>query len=252
MINPVFDGVRRELDSWSANGLSARLWLRDDDAIAATPMLRQLLERCRSHEISVLLAVIPMLADETLAAAMAHEPLAEVGVHGIRHRNHAPAPRKAEELALERGQDDISTELSAARDRLVRLFGQAAGRWYVPPWNRIAPDVAGWLPALGFETLSAFGPARLARDVGLIEANTHLDIIDWKGGRTGRPLGWVASELARQLKFAREDGGRPVGILTHHLVHDAAAWQALDAIIAVTRDHPSVQWIKPSSLRPEP
>lgn len=250
MNDPLFDDVRRELDHWTAEGFVAPLWLRDDDAIAATSSLNQLLDRCRSNEISVLLAVIPMLANESLVAALAAEPRAEIGMHGIRHRNHAPASRKAEELAVERGRDAIVTELGAARDRLVGLFGADAGTWYVPPWNRIAPDVAHWLPAVGFRVLSAFGAARQPGDTPLRHANTHVDIIDWKGGRTGRPLGWVAGELARQLRLAREDGGRAVGILTHHLVHDTATWQALDAIIEATRHHPSARWIKPSSLVP--
>lgn len=235
--------VRSELDRWSAAGLRARLWLRDDDAVTRTAALDALLARCRSHALPLLVATIPATLERELVTAIGDDPLVTVAVHGIAHLNHAPAERRAEELALERGRADISAALVQATARVRQHFGPNATRWYVPPWNRIAPEVAAWLPEFGFTHISTFGPRRLGLAPALVEANTHLDIIDWKGGRIGRPLPWVATELTRVLERARLEGGRPVGLLTHHLVHDDTAWQALDAVIAATHSHPAVLWV---------
>jgi hypothetical protein len=243
-----WSGVGTELDRWTSAGLDVRLWLRDDDAIAATPALAELLNRCSAHAVAALLAVIPMLADTSLQRALGRHSAIEIGVHGIAHENHAPPGRKSEELAPERGRDDILGALRPARARLIDTFGAEAGNWYVPPWNRISPAVAGWLPELGFQAVSTFGPPHLGASPKLIEANTHLDIIDWKGGRVGRPIVWVAAEFERQLALARTAGGHPVGVLTHHLVHDAGAWQALDGLFAATCGHPAVRWITPHEV----
>ena len=260
----VWNPVRSEFDRWAHDGLTARLWLRDDDAIAATPALARLLASCRAGGVTVLIAAIPMAADASLQRALAGATCAEVAVHGIWHRNHAPPTRKAEELAPERGRSEIMAALVPARARLQQMLGADAGRWYVPPWNRITPEVASWLPEAGFSAVSTFGTDHLSKNAALLEANTHVDIIDWKGGRVGRPVAWVAAELARQLALARADGGRvaggpgapsvvrPIGILTHHLVHDDSAWAALDGLLAATRHSRGARWIRPSELLVRP
>jgi hypothetical protein len=62
------------------------------------------------------------------------------------------------------------------------LFGSGALPIYVPPWNRMAAEVANLLPVAGFETLSVIGRNRIAGLYGeLGQINVHLDIIDWRG-----------------------------------------------------------------------
>ena len=65
------------------------------------------------------------------------------------------------------------------------VFGQAASPVFVPPWNRIAPALLPRLRALGFRGLSTFrrSPRRAQPAPGLAQINTHLDPIDWRGGR---------------------------------------------------------------------
>jgi hypothetical protein len=237
-----------ELDRWRAAGRIARVWLRDDDACQPGPSLDALLERLRRHQAPCLLAVIPMKTDRALADRLAGETMIRVAVHGAWHVNHAPEGRKSEETPLERGIETILSELGAARERLSRLFGEAAGRWYVPPWNRIGAEVAARLPELGFRILSTF--AGTLPDLGAAPAqvNTHVDLMDWKGGQVGRPATAVAATLASELALARLDGWRPVGVLTHHLVHDAQAWSTLDAILRTVSDHPAAQWTAPDDL----
>lgn len=238
-----WSGLGDELDRWAAARLTARLWLRDDDAIRPTPALDALIGRCRRNQVPVLIATIPLLFEDALVEHVGSDPLVTLAVHGVAHKNHAPPSRRAEELAPERGRAEIVAALGEAVARVGRHFGPDAVRWYVPPWNRIAPEVAAWLPELGFTHISTFGPRRLTLGAALAEVNTHVDIIDWKGGRVGRSPAWVAAELTRELERARGDGGRPVGLLTHHLDHDHAAWAALDQVFASTCAHPSVRWV---------
>ena len=42
--------------------------------------------------------------------------------------------------------------------------------------------------------------------------------------------------------FASEARGGVMGLLTHHLVHDEAAWIFLDAFFAATARHPACRW----------
>jgi hypothetical protein len=239
----------RELDRWSDAGRRLSLWLRDDDAIAATDALDRLLDLCTEHTIVPLIAVIPMRVEPSLAARLGRNPGAvATAVHGAHHANHAPAGRKAEETAVERGLDVVRAELEVARARLVDVFGPSAGVWYVPPWNRIAPEVARLLPDLGFTRLSTFGTRMIRVEPRLLEIDTDVDLIDWRRGRTGRPPAWVAAELERQIARARADGRSQLGLLAHHLAHDATAWSSLQTIIRATRTHPAVHFATPAEL----
>jgi len=103
-------------------------------------------------------------------------------------------------------------------------------------------EAAALLPSLGFAALSRFGTGKLDAAEGLKELNTHVDLMDWKGGRIGRPPADVAADLAVALAAARDDGLRPVGILTHHLAHDAQAWETLDGLLALATRHPAAEW----------
>jgi hypothetical protein len=39
-----------------------------------------------------------------------------------------------------------------------------------------------------------------------------------------------------------------VGLLAHHLVHDAAAWEALDTVLNLCAQHPAARWCVPAEL----
>jgi hypothetical protein len=223
--------VVEELSRWRAAGRTARLWLRDDDAVEPTAALDRLVSLAELARAPVMLAVIPMRATPALAARVSESPWLMPAMHGAWHRNHAPVERKKEETPLERGEAIVRVELGTARTRLIAMFGPAAGRFYVPPWNRIVPEIAALLPEIGFESVSTFGPKTPLASARLHQINTHVDLMDWQGGRVGHPSARVANMLAEALARARADGFREVGVLAHHLVHDKAAWVALDDLI---------------------
>jgi peptidoglycan/xylan/chitin deacetylase (PgdA/CDA1 family) len=245
----VWGPLLRELDNWAAAGRTAHLWLRDDDATEVTPALERLAKLCEAYGVPCLVAVIPAEAKEELGDYFGMKALFEVAAHGFSHKNYAPTGAKKQEFPEHRDRDQIERELAQGRRRLQDLLGQMVADIFVPPWNRIGADVASRLPTLGFRALSALGRKPLFQcPAPLIEINAHLDIIDWRGKRGGHDPAWLAANLAEQLARARANGGEAVGVLTHHLVHDAPAWRFLEELFARTASHPSVRWTRASDI----
>lgn len=225
----VFAPVVAELEIWQRQGLRPRFWLRDDDAAEPDRRLDRLIDLIRRYDVPLLLAVIPAHAGAALARRLAGEPLVTPCVHGFAHENHMPEGEKKAELAG-RAVEDVLGELREGRRKLQALFPDSLSGILVPPWNRIAPEVAARLHECGFSAVSSWS----WHETGTIlpELNTQVDVMDWMGGRIGHRLGTAATELRRRLEQARKRGGAPVGILSHHLVHDETAWATLEGLLA--------------------
>src|SRR5579872_1275543 len=110
-----------ELDRWGDAGRVAPFWWRDDDAIAATPQLAQLLRLAEGVPLAI--AVIPAFARPDLAEALLASPRVAVLQHGWRHANCALDGRKCEYPAS-RSVASVAAELGAGQARLRSLFGR--------------------------------------------------------------------------------------------------------------------------------
>lgn len=228
--------LRETLDRRSRPAL---FWLRDDDAVEPTKALDRLLA-LGGGTIPITIAAIPALSGPALAKRLTQATRATVAVHGWAHRNHAPESRKNQELGADRPIQTVLNELTNGLLHLRALHGPRFLPMLVPPWNRIDAQVTAGLPAIGFSALSVFGPEKS----GPIRAiNTHVDLIDWRGSRGGRPDGELASEILSRL-----DQDDCIGVLSHHLVHDAQAWGFLERLVAATVDHPNCQWVSARDL----
>ncbi|TCA27828.1 polysaccharide deacetylase [Rhizobium leguminosarum bv. viciae] len=241
-----WDPLRRELDRWQAAGRVARFWLRDDDAVEPTLALEMLMALAGENEVPLMLAVIPGLTGEALAVRLGEEADVAVAVHGWSHKNHAGLKAKKQELGGERPTEVVLSELREGFLLLQRLHPARFLPVLVPPWNRIDAALIPALPGLGFAALSVYGRAKQGGPMPLL--NTHVDIIDWHGTRGGRSEAELVAELVAELRDRFAGGDEPVGVLTHHLVHDAAAWDFLSALFAVTGGHPAVRWSSASGL----
>jgi hypothetical protein len=238
--DPIWRPLYAELDRWRQFGRVADLWLRDDDAIQPTAALDRLLGLSGRHAIPTLLAVIPAHAGEPLAARLAVAPAIAVAVHGWSHKNHAPGGEKKQELGRHRAAAIVLGELARGKAAIDRLFAGQAAPVLVPPWNRIDGALLPSLAETGFAALSVFGTAKAA---AIPNVNTHVDIIDWHGGRGGKEHGGLVQELVGELRRRREAGSREaVGVLTHHLVHDETAWLFLERLFEATAGHPACRW----------
>lgn len=243
-----WDALRAELDRWADAGRAATLWWRDDDAGAPDPALNRLIALADNHRVPLTLAVIPTRAGNEIAGLIARSPVLTAVQHGYAHLNHAPASERKMELGPHRPADIVIAELAVGWDRLDSLFGARLRPILVPPWNRIAPHLIPMLPELGYRGLSTFGPRRRARPVaGLVQANGHLDIIDWPGTRSFVGLELATATLIDHLAARRTgklaDPAEPTGLLTHHLAHDTEAWAFVEGLLTRTCGHPGARWL---------
>ena len=241
----VWTPLLTELDRWKVAGRSASFWLRDDDAVEPTPALDRLLELTGRHGVPVLLAVIPVDTESPLALRLDTAPHADVAVHGWSHHNHAPPSEKKQELGRHRPAEVILAELGAGYRHLAVLHAARFVPLLVPPWNRIDAALLPELPALGFRALSVFGPEQ--QTAVPVQVNTHVDLMDWHGTRGGRETAALVADIVARLRVTFETGGC-VGLLSHHLVHDEAAWQFLEGLFAVTVGHDGCRWRSISDL----
>ena len=230
------DRVRAALDDAAAGGRSVPFFWRDDDAVTATPALDRLIDLAARYAAPLLLAAIPAGLEPALGRRIANARQVSVAVHGLAHRNHAPSGEKPAEFGPHRSLDELRADADAglriARERLPEAMLLPV---FVPPWNRLAPDLAAALPDLGYRGLSAVpGP-----DVpGLHRLDATLDPIDWRGTRSLRDPETLLRDLADAVA-----AGQPIGFLTHHLAHDAAVWSFVDALMPALLKHPAVQLV---------
>ena len=240
MTDDLWRPAQDALDAAGAAGRHIDVWLRDADCVSVTPALERLTSLCDRVGLPILLAVIPLPAEQALASWLRVHPHVTPCQHGFAHANHAAHDERARELGG-RPVSIVLKDLAQGRARLQQLFGAALSDVLVPPWNRIDGDVIPHLPGLGYSALSCFAPTPEASPIQRLDSD--LDIIDWRGGRIGRPL----DDLARKLAGIVDRQDR-LGILTHHLAHDAAAWDALSDVVERLASHPAVHFATAASL----
>ncbi|UWQ91669.1 polysaccharide deacetylase family protein [Rhodobacteraceae bacterium M382] len=245
-MTPDWSPLDQEMARWQDLGLTLPLWWRDDDAIAPTQHLERLIALSERLCLPVHLAVIPSMASQALAHRIAQTHLRPV-VHGWTHTSHAPLTEKKAEFGAHRPAQNMLDDALRGLATLQQLFAGALVPMFVPPWNRIAPEIVAGLPDLGYAALSTYTPrtSRLAAP-GLVQINTHLDPIHWKASRSLVPAQQLVDQIARDMAHRRTghtDNAEPYGILTHHLIHDDAIWAFTDALITRLLAGPATTWI---------
>jgi len=235
-----------ELQAWQDQDLTLPLWWRDDDAVEPTPQLDQLTELSKKLDLPVHLAVIPRDATAALATYVATTPQLIPVVHGWAHQNHAPQGEKKAEFGAHRTVEQTIADADQSLKTLRALFGEQLEPMFVPPWNRISDDLLQGLAGLGYSSLSTFTPRKQTMaTTGLAQINTHLDPIHWKGSRSLVAPQQLLDQVTRQLtdrRLGTADNAEPYGILTHHLVHDAAIWGFTEALISRLLAGPATPW----------
>lgn len=234
----------REMARREKEGVPVHLWLRDDDATEPTPALAYLLGLTGAFSVPVAIAIIPGLTGEPLAQTLATARHAAPVVHGWTHANHAPPSEKKQELGMHRPLAAVQNDLSAAIARMTELYGDRLVPMLVPPWNRIRSDILPHLQSLGFQALSCFGFERPPAALPVI--NTHVDLIDWQGTRGCRDHATLIEELLSHV--GRTENPEPLGLLSHHLVHDAETWAFMQKLFALTSRFSCVKWLSAADL----
>ena len=241
-----------ELHLWSEEGCRADLWWRDDDATEDGPKLRRLISIAKTNEVPLALAVIPGGVKNNFELQCADFPELAVLVHGLSHKNLAPLGEKKSEFGSYRPVKEMLEDVAAAYEILKARFPDATYPIFVPPWNRIHPDLAVCLPKVNLHGLSRFGPRMsINRIKGLNECNCHVDLIDWRGTRNFVGQEFALNALISHLYARRTgavDAGETTGILSHHNVMDDNSWQFLEELFCRTKGSEGAHWLNMNQI----
>ncbi len=233
------DRVVALLNEVAARSRTIDFWWRDDDAEDTTSALDDLLTLARRHSLPLGLAVVPKGATEALAVRLKSEPSVAVLQHGWAHKTHAVAGEKKIELGGELPVSEVLDKLKRGFVQLRGLFAEQFLPVLVPPWNRISDAVRDARGSVGLAGLSTSGPESPHEPH---QVNVHVDIFEWRPARRqlSRAEGFerLAAEVERRLAGAHE----PLGIMTHHLVHEDASWAFLDEMFAMLTEHRATRW----------
>lgn len=235
------------LDAAATQGRRVAFWWRDDDAVVPTPALDRLIGLAEACSLPLVLASIPAEATEALARRLERAPAnIRVAQHGFSHINHARPPGKKAELGTDRPAEVVLAELAAGRARLEGLFGPRFLPVLVPPWNRIAPAVAAGRAGIGLPGLSVH--ASLDRTGHRLD--THIDPVDWHGSRALAGADFLTDKITAAFTARAEPatGDVPIGLLTHHLIHEDSLWTALERAIGRIAVHPAALWPEADAL----
>ena len=202
------------------------LWWRDDDATEPSPALDRLLALTASVGAPLTVAAIPAQATEALARRLAPEPAVSVAVHGWAHANHAPPHEKTAEFGPHRPLRERVGQAERGLRLVGETFGKRALAVFVPPWNRLAPDMPDALARLDYRGVSVYGE-RMPRRAPLPRFDAHIDPIDWRGTRSAVD----PARLAMHLRGLLEEDA-PIGLMTHHLAHDEPVWNMVGSLVA--------------------
>jgi hypothetical protein len=242
-----------ELRRWRAAGRTARLWWRDDDASgSATTLERLLLDRLvllsNATRTPLTLAVVPVGEMSGLASRLEGAELVSVTQHGVDHQNRREGA-VAGEFPPDWSQPEVAGALAAGWSRLEKV--PRALKVFVPPWNDVHPRLERALAANGYAGWSADG--LLSASGTCPRLDIHLDLMRWRGGSRFRGRGRLVAALTSELRRRRRAGlwEAPIGLLSHHLVHDTAAWTFLGDFLRWSKAQPELSWVSLPELLTE-
>jgi hypothetical protein len=214
-------------------GETVEFWWRDDDAAAVSSSVKKLIQLSKASGVPLSLAVVPQSAEPKLFELL-HERVT-VLQHGTDHRNRAAAGEKKTEYPLTEPAEDALGRILQGNTRMKTLAGHSFVPVLAPPWNRMRKDLLGKLPAIGIRGVSGYGARASAEPApGLRQVNTHVDIVAWRQGKR-----FIGEAQALDLAKKHLGGAEPLGWLTHHAVHDDAAWNFLERLFALE----GVRWL---------
>lgn len=226
-----------ELARWRDSGRVVDFWWRDDDAARRDPALARLLALAQSTSVPLALAVIPLQCEADVFGGIG--PAVAILQHGTDHRNRAAAGEKKSEFPAAEPPAAAITRLAAAKERLSVLARARFVPVLAPPWNRLPAALAPHLAAAGYRGLTRYGARAAAQAApGLVQVNTHVDLVAWRAGRGFAGEEACLQAALRHLAAKREGGADPdeaTGWLSHHAVHDEAAWAFLEALFEASR-----------------
>ena len=244
--------LAQELSIWERLETKARFWLRDDDAGTDTPHLRRLLALAEELRTVFALAVIPDRVEGALARLTASAPCC-VWQHGWRH--HWQLEDESHRYSKGEFGEGRNLEAMMADSRkgqlaLDRKFGELGWqRVFVPPFHALSVPFKMVLPSLGYWGLSAGQPLTPSINT-LAELNAEADLMDWPNRKFygSNALTNLLLEQLRLRRLGQISPNVPIGLLTHHLVHDEEAWRFLTDLLRFLKSHDAAEFVPADTL----
>ncbi len=220
-----WDLLAKTLTEKSQSGPPISFWLRDDDAFQDNEKVRRLLSLCNKYSVPMAWAVVPEKLEESLVKLFQSEPLVTVIQHGFAHQNHGKGSGTSGEFQYHRPLEKMRADAKSGQQILAQRFGKQFLPIFVPPWNQISDAMIAELPKLGFLGLSRFGDEEKTYPFKI--CNSNCDLLKWKPqvhfAGEEKSLNCIIEELQR--------GNFNIGILTHHLDHDAETEEFLQKLM---------------------
>lgn len=240
-----------ELDAWTAAGLTATFWWRDDDGVAPTEQLDRLL--ATAEPLPIALAIISGWTTKALAERLDGCQRITVLQHGWHHTNHG-SPTMRTEYSGDRPADDVMKELRQGRERMSALFGKLFQPVFVPPWYHFDDTFLPLLLQSGLWSMSRKGArSSTAKGAGIFEGNVHADLLEWQHPPAFVGTGMAIDQLIghlRQRRLGLCDIDEPTGILTHHANQDLPAYDFIERLAELTTAHKAAKWLRASEIFP--
>ncbi len=240
---PEFAPLGEELTRCAEVGLTMTFWWRDDDAIYPSAALDRLLALTERFGLRPLLAVIPAKASPVLAERLSQAPV-DVAQHGYAHANRAPRGQKPCEFPDSLESAEAWRLLRDGHRRMDALFGNSWLPIFVPPWNRFADKHVPLLRDCHFSVYSGSVPLP-GPPPGLKNLHSPVDIMQWRPERRFAGIEACMERLVREIAARREgrwSADDPIGLVTHHLVHDEGAWGFLEELCESLAQMPANRW----------
>lgn len=236
-------GLDRVQQSLDGAHRSVDFFFRDDDVGWGGDRLWKLLDIFAGLGLPVDLAVIPEeLTENEARDLLAHATRSPQPIrfhqHGFAHVNHELTGRKYE-FGQSRSRSAQEQDITKGRMRLRGLLGPAVDPIFTPPWNRCTDVTGHCLTELGFKVLSRESRAAPLEIGGLVELPIT---VDWFAHHKGVRLS--PAEFGALMATAIHDA-KPVGLMFHHAVMDAAERAAARELLALITQHPMAS---PSSM----
>jgi peptidoglycan/xylan/chitin deacetylase (PgdA/CDA1 family) len=232
--------LRLTLDRLSERQQRVKVFFRDDDVDEDEARLRMLLDLFEESATPVNLEIIPGRLTEPGIQLLrqrrrAQPALFELNQHGWQHVNHELQGRKCE-FGLSRSFDEQLSDILRGKQVLEQAFGEAFSPVFTPPWNRCTDATHRALDQLGFQALSKLNNEPPVTGHGFREISVTLDLFRWKGGAAMKTPAEFVAELNSQLSALNI-----VGVMLHHKVMDAAAFELAQSVVSELRRSDAVQ-----------
>lgn len=240
--------LAEEIQQWTS---PVQFWWRDDDAIANSGALQRLLMLAEQFSIPVHLAVIPNSLQTSLSVISKpqHRQNSYVLQHGFDHQSYALDGQRKIELGGSQNRVHLRDKLAAGQQLLRSRFAEQYLNILVPPWNRIADDIACDLTDMDYKQLSVLGSNKQAETS--FNLDVHIDIIDWKK-RCFAGEEAILTKIVTHLRDKRlsvdNSNLKPCGLMTHHLDHDLNCWLFIDKFFKFCQQYDNVEWLAGQQL----